>query len=494
MLSSSIKITLLQHPTVALKVGGFEKGEFEDFSDSGVYLGNVYRRIIPASLCRLASLMERYLPASVDILDLRVMDPDREEVYKTLDWEGYAVEARRVGGSFSRADQAITNSDWIGLSSHFTFESGVVRDLIAHARKVKPSIKILVGGADVSARPQDYLAFGADIAFVGDFDASALTEEQTEPRIVGPHRQSFEDLIDPSIGKLEHLMEYRDSHDGKVPDGVPFPIGFVYFTRGCPRECDFCESRKTKYEVLELEQATEMLQHYQTAGIKTLNLSDDNLLLQAANPHGRLRLLALLSTMREMGFAWEFPNGLEVGRLLKNDQLDEELMEALFSHSVDERTGAITGAYRLYVPVETFDQRDHYRKLKPIQDQQRIISGLARSGLPEIDFGVVLPPHADKDTFRHTKEGYEQIKNIMSTQGDTKARYAVFHLIPIAQFRSMKTKYSVAEFPEGWNFYFPVYDGSTFSARQLFEERLRLIREIDYQNYLSLPQGRYDYA
>jgi radical SAM superfamily enzyme YgiQ (UPF0313 family) len=370
----------------------------------------------------------------------------------------------------------------------------VVSDLIAHARKVKPSIKIMVGGADVSARPHDYLAFGADLAFVGDFDPSALAEEQTEPHIVGPHRQTFEDLIDPSIGKLDHLMEYRDSHDGKVPDGVPFPIGFVYFTRGCPRECDFCESRKTRYEVLELEQAIEMLQHYSAAGIKTLNLSDDNLLLQAANPHGRLRLLALLSTMREMGFAWEFPNGLEVGRLLKNDQLDDELMEALFAHSVDERTGAITGAYRLYVPVETFDQRDHYRKLKPIQDQQRIISGLARSGLPEIDFGVVLPPHADQDTFRHTKEGYLQIKNIMATQGDTKARYAVFHLIPIAQFRSMKTKYSVEEFPEGWNFYFPVYDGSNFSARQLFEERLRLIREIDYQNYLSLPQGRYNYA
>ena len=494
MLSSSIKVTLVQHPTVALKVWGFNNGEFEDFADSGVYLGNVYRRIIPASLCRLASLMERYLTATVDILDLRVMDPNREEVYKTLDWEGYTVETRRVGASFSLADQAISESDWIGLSSHFTFESAVVSDLIAHARKVKPSIKIMVGGADVSARPQDYLAFGADIAFVGDFNPEAFTEQQTKPRIVGPHRQTFEDLIAPSIGKLEHLMEYRDSHDGKVPDGVPFPIGFIYFTRGCPRECDFCESRKTKYEVLELEQATEMLQHYLAAGIKTLNLSDDNLLLQAATPHGRARLLALLSVMKKMGFAWEFPNGLEVGRLLKADHLDDELMEALFSHTVDDRTGAITGAYRVYVPVETFDRRDHYRKLKPLQDQNRIIAGLAGAGLPEIDFGVVLPPDADRETFRRTKEGYLQIKNIMTAQGNTKARYAVFHLIPIAQFRTMKTKYSVEKFPEGWNFYFPVYDGSTFSARQLFEERLRLIREIDYQNYLSLPLGRYNYA
>jgi radical SAM superfamily enzyme YgiQ (UPF0313 family) len=494
MLSSKIKVTLLQHPTVALKIWGFDNEEFGDFADSGIYLGNIYRRLMPASLSRVASVMERELPTEVDILDLRVLDPNREEVYKTLDWEGYTVEARRVGASFSYADEAISRSDWIGLSSHFTFESDIVKHLIAHARKVKPSVRILVGGADVSARPQDYLDAGADIAFVGDIDSKALSDGAVGSGIVGPHRHPFNDLIHPSFEKLTRLSEYRDSHDGKVPDGVPFPIGFIYFTRGCPRECDFCESRKTRYEVLDLDLSIAMLQHYSAAGIKTLNLSDDNLLLQVARPEGRAKLLTLLETMRDMGFAWEFPNGLEVGRLLKSDGLDEELMEALFSHTVDPKTGRITGAYRLYVPVETFDRRTRYRKLKPVEDQNKIIKGLARSGLPEVDFGVVIPPSADQDTFQHTKDGYLEIKEIINSNGNTKARYAVFHLIPIAEFRSMPTKYSIEQFPEGWNFYFPVYDGTTFSARQLFEERLRLIREIDYQNYLGFRLGQYNYA
>lgn len=494
MVSPRIKVTLLQHPTVALKISGFSSPEFAEFADSGVYLGNVYRRIIPASLSRVASVIERALNADVDIIDIRVADYDREETYKTIEWEGYTIEARRVGASFGYADQAINTSDWIGLSSHFTFESGVIKDLIAHAKKVNPTVKVMVGGADASARPYDYLAFGADLVFVGDFDPRALDKRQEGQQIFGPYRHPFEDLTKPSFGKLQHIMEYKDSHDGPVPQGVPFPIGFIYFTRGCPRECNFCESRRTIYEALDLDVAVSMLESYRQAGIQTLNLSDDNLLLQSATREGRTRLLTLLSVMRDMHFAWEFPNGLEVGRLLRGEALDEELMDALFSHTTDTETGKITGAYRLYVPVETFDRRSEYRKLRPLEEQNRIIKGLVEHGLPEIDFGVVLPPDANHDTFQHTMDGFLEIKKIVTVHSRAKARYAVFHLIPIAEFRKMSTKYSVSEFPEGWNFYFPVYDGANFSARELFERRLRLIKEIDYENYQIMHKGIYSYA
>src|SRR5438093_10059082 len=91
------KITLIHPPTVALKVVGFEGGEFDSLAESGAYLGNVYRKIIPPSLPRVAAVMEKELPVEVDILDLRLEDYDREEVYKHIDWEGYQVEARRVG-------------------------------------------------------------------------------------------------------------------------------------------------------------------------------------------------------------------------------------------------------------------------------------------------------------------------------------------------------------------------------------------------------------
>lgn len=489
-----VKITLIHHPTVALKIFGFEASEFETFIDSGLYLGNVYRRIIPASLARVASVMEKEFPAEVSILDMRVTGPDREETYKTINWEGYEIEARRVGSPFSIAQQAITESDWIGLSSHFTFESGVILDLIRYAKKVNPKVKVMVGGADASARPHDYIRGGADLCFVGDFDPQALARDCSEPSIVGPYRHPFAELTKPSLCKLRHLAEYKDSHDGPVPEGVAFPIGFLYFTRGCPRECDFCESRKTRYEHLSLELCLSLLARYRGAGIRTLNVVDDNLLLQAGKKDGRQKLISLLEAMRDMGFAWEFPNGLEIGRLLKGDVVDEELAEALFSHTIEPATGRLVGAYRLYVPVESFDHREHYKKLKPLGEQNKILTALARAGLPEIDFGVVLPPDADRNTFDSIREGYLRIKDIVKSNGDTKARYAIFHLIPIAKFRQMLTKYSVEEFPEGWNFYFPVYDGSNFTARELFEERLRLIREIDLRNYESMSRGQYGYS
>ncbi len=489
-----IKVTLIHHPTVALRISGFTDPAFEAYADSGIYLGNVYRRIIPQSLTGVAAVMERELPVDVEILDLRIVDPDREETYKVLDWEGYELETRRVGAAFSYADEAIAASDWIGLSSHFTFESAVVRDLIAHARGVNPAVKVLVGGADVKARPAFYVEAGADMVFRGDFSPQAVAEDDWTQPVVGDYRHPFAELTAPAFDKLPHLMEYQDSHDGTVPDGVSYPIGFAYFTRGCPRECDFCESRLTKFEALELDACFELLENYQKAGIRALNFADDNLLLRAAKKAWRDQFLELLRTMRRMGFAWEFPNGLELGRLIKNGQLDEELMEALFTHEVDPETGRIVGAYRVYAPVETFSRRDHYRKLKPVEEQNRIIDWIAGCGLPEMNFGVVLPVDADEATFESIREGYLAIKDIVTRRGKMRARYAIFHLIPIALYRDMPTKYSVEALPEGWNFYFPVYDGSRFTARELFERRLALIKEIDPVNYESMRAGQYAYA
>ena len=489
------KITLIHHPTVALHATGFVDPEFSEFAKDGIYLGNTYGRIIPPSLPRVASVLERHLGADVDILDLRINDAGRRDVYKTVVWENqYKINVERLGSAFDDCNDRVANADWVGLSSHFTFESGVVKDLISHVKTVNPAVKVMVGGADVKARPNDYLEFGADLAFTGDCDPAAVTAYKGEPQIVGRYSHPFEDMITPSFKKLSHLQHYVDSHDGPVPPGVGHPIGFIYFTRGCPRECDFCESRQSVFQQLDFDSTLEMLEYYKNAGILTLNFSDDNLLLMAAKEKNRKQFIELFETMHRMGFAWEFPNGLEIGRFIRNGQIDEELLGAIFRQSVDPVTGRLSGAYRIYVPIETFDRRNDYKKLKDTDDQDRILTWLARSGIAEIDFGVVIPPTATEETFSRTRDGYLGIKNIISSNGKTKARCAVFHLIPIALYRKMKTKYSIQDFPEGWNFYFPVYDGDHFSARQLFERRLKLIKEIDPPNFRSMRIGQYAYG
>ncbi|WP_316215145.1 cobalamin-dependent protein [Bradyrhizobium sp. SZCCHNR2035] len=430
------------------------------------------------------------------ILDMRSSAADHHRhIYKSVTWEQkYTIDVERVGTPFSASDAYVEASDWVGISSHFTFESGIIRDLIRHIKRLKPTVKVMVGGADVKARPHDYLAFGADLAFVGDCNPAAIRDYTDGQRIVGPYSHPFNELTSLAFDKLPNLSDYVDSHDGPVPHGVSCPIGFVYFTRGCPRECDFCESRRSSFERLSLDDSLTMLERYRQAGIHTLNFSDDNLLIIAAKDQGRRELISLFERMRHMGFAWEFPNGLELGRFIRNGVVDTELMDAMFSHSIDSSSGRLIGAYRVYVPLETFERRSEYKKLRQIDEQNSVIEKLAGIGLPELDFGVVLPPSATGETFAATRDGYMTVRHIVGTNGNTKARYAVFHLIPIATYRSMKTKYSVHEFPEGWNFHFPVYDGEHFNARELFEQRLRLIKDVDPVNYQSMRFGRYSYG
>jgi hypothetical protein len=101
--------------------------------------------------------------------------------------------------------------------------------------------------------------------------------------------------------------------------------------------------------------------------------------------------------------------------------------------------------------------------LKSLSEQNTIIEWIVESGIPEVDFGVVLPADADERTFDSIRAGYTKFRQMIEAKGRVRARYAIFHLIPIALYRGMETKYSVEEFPEGWNFYFPVYDGTHFS-------------------------------
>ncbi|WP_169728819.1 cobalamin-dependent protein [Salinarimonas rosea] len=263
-------------------------------------LGNIYRRTMPVSLARVAAAVERATDIRVDVLDLKARDPARETEYKRVDLGDRMAIVNRIGASFDIAADAIRRSDIIGLSNHFTYESGVIRDLISFARRVRPDVRIIVGGADAKARPQFYLDVGADLVFRGDVSPEELvSNDWSVKRIVGDYRHPFSEMSRPAFDKLQPVSQYSDSHDGPVPDGVGTPVGFIHFTRGCPRECDFCESRRTKFEALPLADALAMINHYASFGIRTLNFADDNLLLLK-----RDYLQALFAALRERGFAW----------------------------------------------------------------------------------------------------------------------------------------------------------------------------------------------
>ncbi|MFH1409212.1 MAG: hypothetical protein ABIH34_04860 [Nanoarchaeota archaeon] len=463
-----MKVTLIQPPGLALRAKEFG------------YLHHVYRRIMPPSLPRVAALLRN--DAEVRIQDLRIQAPEREEVYKEFPWEGYTLEAVRVGAPFEAAEEAIRKSDAIGLTSHFTFESGIIADIIAYAKKVNPQGTMIIGGADAAARPEWYLQKGADLVFKGDADPKELGN--LERRIINPQRQPLHKQALPALDFLEYLSQYTESHDATLPDGVPTPIGFPYLTRGCPRSCDFCEVGKSRFEAMDLQTAKRMLDHYQTSGIRTLDFMDDNLLLTVQTPKGRESLLSVFHEMRDKGFAWEFPNGLEIGKLMEGEKIDTDLVDSLFWTEVID--GQRKGAFRLYFPVETVERREKYAKLVPLKRQHPLIKYLSEKGISQIVLGTIIPPDADTMTFDAIEDFYTGIRR--EVDGKTNLRFGIFHLIPIGTFRSMSTKYT---HPELWNFYTPTYDGKYFSAGELFRKRLELTRRIDTNNYDSMRKGGY---
>src|SRR3989338_7492917 len=105
-----MNISLIQLPTVRLLLHGYDR--------KPIQLRQDYTAIIPASLLRVASVIEQNLitgtdslDARVKLLDIRIENPKRIQTYKTINWEGYQIEAQRLGGDFSLADETIMESD-----------------------------------------------------------------------------------------------------------------------------------------------------------------------------------------------------------------------------------------------------------------------------------------------------------------------------------------------------------------------------------------------
>ncbi len=498
-----MNVNLVHLPTIRLELVDYRNKRLG--INGPMRLGNAYPNIMPSSLPRVAGAIRGGVGGEreirVGITDLRAIAPLEEKHFKTVRWEGHRVDVMRVGASFEQAEAAIRSSDVLGLSSHFTYESGVIVEFMGFAKRLKPGVLIAVGGADVRARPEYYLQNGADIVLTGDVKPEELKSPRGK-RIVD-YRIPFGELAKPAFDLLPNLSRYVDSHDGPVPEGVPTPIAFVYFTRGCFRDCGYCETAGTRHEMIDLQIAELMARHYKDSGIRTLNIIDDNLLLGVrkysggkvvgTNEGARDKVISLFGMLGGMGFAWEFPNGLEVGLLAdENGRLDEELIRALFYRARNER-GEIVGAYRLYFPIETFEKREGQKKLRELAVQDEVIRYLCSSGIPEIAFGVIIFENATRGTFDRTKEEYARIKSIVtgSGNGGTKARYTLFHLAPIATYRG-RTDYSDPELT-GF-FYTPTVRG-TLSPKERFELGLEVSLEVDPVNFRSMVEsGAYRYG
>ncbi|MDO8537483.1 MAG: hypothetical protein Q7S21_01220, partial [archaeon] len=81
----------------------------------------------------------------VEIIDMKLDDSKREELFKLISYGNGIIKCYKVGASFDSIKNKIINSDIVGLTSNFTRSAGVLTDFIKYIKNTNPKTKIIVG-------------------------------------------------------------------------------------------------------------------------------------------------------------------------------------------------------------------------------------------------------------------------------------------------------------------------------------------------------------
>lgn len=485
-------VLFVQVPGVKLKI-------------SGVNLGAVRTNHPKISQLILAAIAKRDFPnSSVRIADLKSKNPNKETKYKKIQYGKDLIDAYLAGETFDSIESDIRWADTIVLTNNFTQEAGIVGDLIGFCKQANPAVRVFVGGSDAMvARPevnrQNYfVSKGADCVAAGDGEILLPrvlegTFSSKESIAVLP---DFDKVPNPALDMVD-LSQYTESHEGPLPSGVLPPLMYMKTSRGCRQFCDFCSTPFTKgrYRFMSQKRIESLLMHYASFGVRTLLLCEDNVLSRLDFSGGRELIIQWFNFMREHGFVWEFSNGVEIGKLWKNNVIDAELIGVLFGYD------GKTGCYRSYIPLERVDAQS-YRKLKSFEVEKEILECIARSGVQLLNLGVIVGnPRETSDSLALTETKMHELMGLCRAYS-VSPYVNVFLHIPIPGtidyrrfYDEHRLAYDVNCFPELYNFYTSVINGDNFDCRQLTRIRREIAFRLNGEHAMKVWEhtGRYEY-
>ena len=447
---------------------------------NGANLGAVRTHYPKLSQLMLAAITEKEFPdASVQIADMRTGDPGKEISYKHIDYGDNTIEALRVGQDFLDIQDKIEWADLIILTSNFTQEACVIGDLIEFSKKVKPSIKVFVGGSDAMVKRGEvdrtayYYSRGADLIAGGDGEITLPQALRGEQSRANPVLSDFDSVPNPALHLID-IASCTEDHEGPLPPSVEPPLMYVETSRGCRQSCDFCATPFTKgrYRYMSQGRIEDLLQYFRVAGIRTLPIIEDNVLSRLDLPDGREAVLRWFRYMRKEGFTWSFANGVEIGQCYRDGRIDDELVETLFHYD-----GKV-GCYRVYVPLERVDSEElPYRKLKPFDIEKAILMSIVKQGVPTLNLGVIIGnPEETAESLNRTEDHMIRLRQeIMDYSNGNTFPYAnLFLHIPIVgtnDYRKFqkdgRISYDVNHYPELYNFYTCIINGKNFTGEEL---------------------------
>lgn len=460
-------------------------------TDNGRFALPTVRTHNPKIQLQILSSALRTLPnVNVEVLDMKILG-DQENHYRTIDYGGMRIDCSRVGVDFSDLEQELRGVDVIGVSSTFTQTANIVTDFGRFVKRANPDCELIVGGFDTvnSERGGFYHKHGFDVVIPTDGEIALpnhiIKKYSLKHPLKGiPERFS---LPLPDLEAVNYKL-YTEVEDGQLPEGATLPIGYLVTSKGCNRFCDFCTVPNVngRYRVMDLSEIDGLLRHYKEHGIFTLLHAESNTLARLRDRNsGRMQLVEMFRLMRDYGFAWEFFDGIEFGRLANDGKVDKELVNLLFNPEM--QNGRLIGGYRAYIPLEDLAVvgRSRYEKLPKYKIQKDILKAIIDAGVNMLSFGIIMGyPNETTETLEKKRKELHSLKEWVGkvSNGQTQSLFILYvhSTFPgSSDYRRYANQlvYGIDEYPELFQLYTACKPSTSFSPLELTLKR----RKLDYE-------------
>ncbi len=349
--------------------------------------------------------------AGFDAKLINLKPGDYEEEFGKVTWRGTEYTKVYHGGRIKDIDPLAYDA-W-GVSGNFFQYREITEMTIKHlASKGKP---VVVGGSDAIADPQFYFAAGATAvvldktgganASIMDYVLGKKPREELSGVILAngnqPPRRVRQPLhIDewplPDISVVQQCFGTNSEQSQYVPEKL-LNMGSIFSDIGCDRHCDFCQTPTYRlgYQAMSPKKVLQWLVAQKEAGARSVGFYSDQFMGRVNKKGGRDDILEIMKGVRELELPVLWENGLELKKLTMGHGInrknntdmtpDEELISAVCGWDGKD------GCYRNYIPAERpiFGQ-ENYAKLLPWQKHCEIVKAIARTGIPAIDYGVMI--------------------------------------------------------------------------------------------------------
>lgn len=507
---NKLRVALVEAPAVDIRMEG------ERVLDDFTLHHTKYPQLVLAENLRRTPGLD----VEVTFVDLKGGGQPETVHYGNIDYCGERLELWRIGPPFENAAGNLFEAEIVGFSANFTFERSVLIQTIAALKASKSPPLVVVGGHDATADPAYYLERGADLCVLGEGEtaiqeiALAVANGDT-PIIQGTaslqggrvrrdsrrRAHKYDEISFPGQ-ELLHTTDFYESPDGPLPKGVSARITSLEASRGCPEACSFCDISFIvgRYRPVPLGMLIERVHTIKAAGIKTIQVIDDNLLYrtlpQYGGDAGRQAILDLFRLLYEEGFAWEFFNGFQLGLFENNNVVDVELIQTLYRNASDGENFA--GCFRSYVPLDkvTAQEMSRLRKLKPLPVARAVVTAIAECGVPSLALGFVIGNTREtRSTLDETIMRAEEFSSLVSqaSRGRTTPYVLPLCSVPLPgtpDFRHFQDNivYPVHQYPELYNVVTSVLRNDDFSPLEITRQRQHMKDTLN-RGVSPLPQS-----